>query len=86
MTAPAVIQGDMFDAYVAYLRHTATYVEQVYQFDKAEHLLAGTPPLSRGTPPYCRATLQAGASMFHDMIYTAWIDSAQPVVDPYAGK
>ncbi|MEI9969354.1 MAG: hypothetical protein WDM87_12290 [Terracidiphilus sp.] len=35
MTPPVVIQGDMFDAYVAYLRRTATYVEQVYQFDKA---------------------------------------------------
>ena len=31
--------------------------------------------------------LAAGASMLRDMIYTAWIDSAQPVVpDSYSGK
>jgi hypothetical protein len=35
MTPPRLIDGDMFDAYVAYLRHTATYVEKVYQLDKA---------------------------------------------------
>jgi len=40
MTSPVVIQGDMFDAYLAYLRHTAIYVEQVYQFDKAGPLLS----------------------------------------------
>ena len=30
--------------------------------------------------------LAAGASMLRDMIYTAWLDSAIPVHDPYAGK
>jgi hypothetical protein len=83
MTAPAVIQGDMFDAYVAYLRHTATYVEQVYQLDKAGAFIGAGTPESRD---FTAARLAAGASMFRDMIYTAWIDSAQPVPDPYAGK
>ena len=83
MTAPKVIQGDMFDAYVAYLRHTATYVEQVYQFDKAGAFIGAGTPESRD---FTAARLAAGASMFRDMVYTAWIDSAQPVVDPYAGK
>jgi hypothetical protein len=83
MTAPAVIQGDMFDAYVAYLRHTATFVEQVYQFDKARAFIGAGIPESRD---FTAARLAAGASMFRDMIYTAWVDSAQPVVDPYAGK
>jgi hypothetical protein len=35
---------------------------------------------------FTAARLAAGASMLRDMIYTAWIDSAQPVPDPYAGK
>ena len=35
MTPVKLIEGDMFDAYVAYLRHTASYVEKVYQLDKA---------------------------------------------------
>ena len=73
----------MFDAYVAYLRHTATYVEQVYQFEKAGALLARARPSRATLPP---SALAAGASMLRDMIYTAWIDSAQPVPDPYAGK
>jgi hypothetical protein len=28
--------------------------------------------------------LAAGASMLRDMIYTAWVESAKPVVDPYS--
>lgn len=83
MTPPVLIQGDMFDAYVAYLRHTATYVEQVYQFDKAGAFVGAGTPESRD---FTAARLAAGASMLRDMIYTAWIDSAQPVPDPYAGK
>jgi hypothetical protein len=83
MTPLVVIQGDMFDAYVAYLRHTATYVEQVYQFDKEGAFVGAGTPASRD---FTAARLAAGASMLRDMIYTAWIDSAQPVPDPYAGK
>ncbi len=83
MTPLVVIQGDMFDAYVAYLRHTATYVEQVYQFDKEGAFVGAGTPESRD---FTAARLAAGASMLRDMIYTAWIDSAQPVPDPYAGK
>ena len=83
MTPPKLIEGDMFDAYVAYLRHTATYVEQVYQFDKAGAFIGAGTPESRD---FTAARLAAGASMLRDLIYTAWIDSAQPVPDPYAGK
>jgi hypothetical protein len=83
MTLPRLIEGDMFDAYVAYLRHTATYVEQVYQLDKAGGFVGAGTPESRD---FTAARLAAGASMLRDMIYTAWIDSAQAVPDPYAGK
>jgi hypothetical protein len=82
--APAkLIEGDMFDAYVAYLRHSATYVEKVYQFDKAGGFTGAGSPESRD---FTATRLAAGASMLRDMIYTAWILSAQPVPDPYAGK
>ena len=30
--------------------------------------------------------LAAGAGMLRDMIYTAWVESAKPVPDPFAGK
>jgi len=83
MTPAKLIEGDMFDAYVAYLRHTATYVERVYQFDKVGGFLGAGTPESRD---FTAARLADGASMLRDMIYTAWIDSAQLVPDAYAGK
>jgi hypothetical protein len=83
MTPLKVIDGDMFDAYVAYLRHSATYVEKVYQLEKAGGFVGAGSAESR---EFTAARLAAGASMLRDMIDTAWIDSAQPVPDPYAGK
>jgi hypothetical protein len=83
MTPAKAIPGDMFDAYVAYLRTTAKYVEKVYQLEKVGGFVgAGTAESRRFTA----ARLAAGASMLRDMIYSAWVDSAQPVPDPYAGK
>jgi hypothetical protein len=83
MTPPKAIEGDMFDAYVAYLRSTATFVEKVYQLEKAGGFVGAGSAESRD---FTAERLAAGASMLRDMIYTAWIDSAQPVPDPYAGK
>ncbi len=83
MTPPKVVEGDMFDAYVAYLRHSATYVEKVYQLYKAGGFDGAGTPESRD---FTAARLADGACMLRDMISTAWILSAQPVPDPYAGK
>jgi hypothetical protein len=83
MTPVRAIDGDMFDAFMAYLRHTGTYVEKVYQLDKAGAFVGAGTPESRD---FTAERLAAGASMLRDMIYTAWLDSAQPVHDPYAGK
>ena len=83
MTPPKVIEGDMFDAYVAYLRHSATYVEKVYQLYKAGGFDGAGTPESRD---FTAARMADGASMLRDMIYTAWILSAQPAPDPYAEK
>jgi hypothetical protein len=76
MTPAHVLEGDMFDDYVAYLRHSATYVEKVYQLEKAGGFVGAGSPESR---EFTAERLAAGASMLRDMIYTAWIDSAQPV-------
>jgi hypothetical protein len=78
MEAVKVIEGDMFDAYVAYLRRTATRVEEVYQLEKAGGFVGAGTSASR---TFTAARLAAGASMLRDMIYTAWLDSAQPVPD-----
>jgi len=83
MTAVKLIDGDMFDAYVAYLRHTGTYVEKVYQFEKAGAFIGAGTPDSRD---FTAARVADGASMLRDMIYTAWIDSAQPVPERYNGQ
>ncbi len=83
MTEPKVIEGDIFDNYVAYLRDTKTHVERVYQLEKAGGFVGAGTAESR---EFTAERLAAGASMLRDMIYTAWLESAKPVADPYAGK
>jgi hypothetical protein len=83
MTAPKAVDGDIFNAYVAYLRHTKTYVEKVYQLDKVGAFVGAGTAESR---EFTAERLAAGASMLRDMIYTAWLESAKPVPDPYAAK
>jgi len=83
MTAAKTIDGDIFDGYVAYLRETKTHVEQVYQLEKAGGFVGAGTAESR---EFTAGRLAAGASMLRDMILTAWVRSADPVADPYAGK
>jgi hypothetical protein len=83
MTAPKAIEGDIFDQYVSYLRQSHTYVEKVYQLEKAGGFVDKGTQESRD---FTADRLAAGASMLRDMIYTAWIESGKPVADPYAGK
>jgi S1/P1 Nuclease len=68
--------GDEFDDYMAYLRHSNTLVERVYQLEKSHGLEgAGTPEAKQFTAE----RLAAGASMLRDLIYSAWLESAKPV-------
>lgn len=83
MTEPKAIEGDVFDNYVKYLRQTNRFVEKVYQLEKAGGFVGAGSAESR---EFAAGRLAAGASMLRDMILTAWVDSAQPVPDPYAGK
>jgi hypothetical protein len=83
MTPVKAVRDDIFDAYVAYLRHTRTYVEKVYQLEKAGGFVGAGTAQSR---EFAAERLADGASMLRDMIYTAWLESAKPVPDPYAGK
>jgi len=83
MTPAKAIDGDLFNSYVAYLRRTATYVDRVYQLEKTGGYIGAGTVESRA---FTAERLAAGASMLRDMIYTAWLDSAKPVADPYAGK
>jgi len=68
--------GDEFNDYLAYLRHTNTFVEQTYVLFKAGGFT------EEGTPEgktFAEERLAAGAAMLRDMIYAAWVQSAQPV-------
>jgi S1/P1 Nuclease len=80
MTEPKAISGDVFDSYVAYLRHTASQIDAVYTFDKAGGFDKAGTAESRA---FTEERLAAGASELRDLIYTAWIDSAAPVPERY---
>jgi hypothetical protein len=77
------VLGDPFEDYVAYLRHSHTYVEKVYQLYKEGGFDGAGTPESR---QFTEERLAAGATMLRDMIYTAWVRSGDPVVDPFAPK
>lgn len=81
MTPLKPVTGDLFDAYVAYLRESKTHAEKVYQLEKAGGFVGAGSPESRA---FAAERLAVGASMLRDMIYTAWQQSAIPVADPYA--
>ncbi|HEY0262930.1 MAG TPA: S1/P1 nuclease [Granulicella sp.] len=71
-----VLLTDVFADYLAYLRHSHDLVEKVYQVEKAGGF-TGT-----GTPEgkaLVDQQLAAGATELRNMIYTAWIRSADPV-------
>lgn len=80
MTPVHGIEGDVFADYVTYIRHSALYVERVYQLEKAGGFDGQGTQESR---EFTAERLAAGASMLRDMIYTAWLDSAKPVPDTY---
>ena len=74
--------GDVFDDYMTYLRHSNTLVEQTYQLEKAGAFAgAGT----TAGKAFVDQQLAAGAIELRNMIYTAWLKSAEPV-PPYRGN
>jgi hypothetical protein len=81
MTPVQVIAGDVFANYVAYLRQSSKYIERVYQLEKAGGFEEKGTQESRD---FTADRLAAGASKLRDMIYSAWIQSANPVPDRHA--
>jgi hypothetical protein len=74
-----VVMGNVFDDYMAYLRHSNTLVEQTYKLEKTGAFDgAGTPE----GKAFVDQQLAAGAIELLNMIYTAWVKSADPV-PPY---
>jgi len=77
-----VVLGDVFNDYMAYLRHSNTLVEQTYQLEKAGAFTGAGTPTGRA---FVAQQLAAGAIELRNMIYTAWMKSAEPV-PPYRGN
>jgi S1/P1 Nuclease len=72
---PKVLTDEWVD-YMDYLRHSGSLVEKTYQIEKAGGFAgAGTPE----GKAFTEERLAAGAIQLRDMIYTAWVRSADPV-------
>jgi hypothetical protein len=70
------VRDDVWTDYLAYLRHSSSLVEKTYQLDKAAGFAgAGT---AEGKA-FAEERLAAGAEELRDMIYTAWVRSADSV-------
>lgn len=74
--AKPVVMGDVFNEYMAYLRHSNSLVEQTYQLDKTGAFIGAGTPAGKA---FVDRQLAAGAVELRDMIYTAWVKSAEPV-------
>ena len=81
MTPVHALEGDVFADYIAYLRESAKHAEKVYQLEKTGGFEGLGTQESRD---FTADRLAAGASMLRDMMYTAWLASANPVPDPFA--
>ena len=73
---PEALQGDIFDDYMAYLRHSNTHIEKLYQLQKTGALTGKGTAESRA---FTTERLAAGAIELRNMIYTAWLRSALPL-------
>lgn len=70
------VLGDIWTVYLAYLRHSNSLVERTYEIEKTGGFTgAGTPEAKQFTDD----RLAAGAIELRDLIYTAWVRSADPV-------
>jgi hypothetical protein len=72
---PEVIDGE-WTQYLDYIHHSNTLVGNVYQLEKAGGFTgAGTP----AAKTFTEERLAAGAIELRDLIYSAWVHSADPV-------
>ena len=76
VAAKPIVLNDVFAEYMAYLRHSNSLVEKVYQLEKTGAFRgAGTVD----GKAMVDQQLAAGVIELRDMIYTAWIKSGDPV-------
>jgi hypothetical protein len=73
--------ADPFHDYLKYLWDSNAQVEKLYQLEKAGAFKDGG--TAEGVA-FLNSRLTAGTQMLENMWYTAWVDSANPVEDPFA--
>ena len=83
MTPAHALEGDVFADYIAYLRQTSKLIEKVYQLEKTGGFEGRGTQESRD---FTADRLAVGASMLRDMIYSAWLQSGNPVPDPFSSS
>jgi hypothetical protein len=76
VTKNPVVLNDVFVDYMTYLHHSNTLVEKVYELEKTGAFAGAGTPAGKAMVDQ---QLAAGATELRDMIYTAWIKSADPV-------
>jgi hypothetical protein len=76
IAAKPVVLGDVFADYAAYLRRSESMVEKTYQLEKAGGFDGAGTPAGKA---FAEERLAAGATELRDMIYSAWVKSAEPV-------
>jgi hypothetical protein len=79
--AKPIVIDDEWTQYLAYLNHTHTFVEKTYQLEKAGGFTGPGTPEGKA---FTDERLAAGAIELRDLIYSAWIHSADPVQE-YGG-
>ena len=67
-----------FQEFLSYLQTTHRQVDQVYRLEKQGGFEGHGSAASRS---FTAERLAAGVTMLRDMIYTAWVESAQSVTD-----
>ena len=72
---------DEWAQYLAFLRHSNTLVEKIYQLEKDGDFNGAGTPAAR---TFTEERLSAGAIELRDLIYSAWVHSADPV-EEYRG-
>jgi hypothetical protein len=76
--APSRPLTDEWTDYLAYLHHSQSQVEKLYQLEKTGAFSGTGTPEGKAFTEQCMA---AGAIELRDLIYTAWLHSADPVPD-----
>lgn len=76
ITADPVVMTDVFAEFLTYVRHSNSLVEKVYQLDKTGAFTGTGTPEGKTFTEQCIAS---GATELRDMIYTAWVKSAEPI-------